>query len=123
VEQMSLLAPMDYSSRVRAVLSEIVVALGGLEPAAKICRCAQTLLSESLKDTGADKSKFCRVEWIGALMDKAPTYLAMKLRRELVGDGYDVVTATALEVRLARLEDAVRRKYGPSGEETIQEAR
>jgi hypothetical protein len=26
-------------------------------------------------------------------------------------------------VRLARLEDAVRRKYGPSGEETIQEAR
>ncbi len=121
---MGLFGSQDYSGRVRSVLVEIVAELGGLEPAAKACGCQATFLSEALKDEGASKSKFIRIEIVGALGDRASRGLALKLKRALVGEGFDVIERemTAAE-ELARLKAEVRRKYGPSGEETIEEAR
>jgi hypothetical protein len=120
---MSLLGPNDYSARVRAALAEIVHALGGLAPAAKCCGCTESQISESLKDTGADKNRFVRIEWVGALMNKAPRDLAFKLRCVLVGEGFDVIERkVGPEEELARLKGMLRARLGVTGESLIDEA-
>jgi hypothetical protein len=122
-EQLPLLGPADYVAQVRGVCIEIYNAIGAAE-AVLACGCARATLDEALTGSGAKNSRFIRIEWVRALMDKAPNHLAMKLKKALAGEGFSVIpTPLPPDVELANLKEIVLRKFGPAGAEAIEEAR